>query len=191
VTVDEITANIRRSTPNRQSGKSSKQLIKGFLPHRRFSANRSLVPHVQRVHVEEPEDSIEVVDISCRPLAIEAPPLRIPRKPLAQPTPAPKRTVKLLRKKQAKCLADKAAKAEKKIKKKRMPKEKRYCKICEISCNGPKTFYDHVQSKAHKSRRDTKRSKPYCRACQQLFESHAHLNRHLNSKAHLKVVSVN
>lgn len=112
---------------------------------------------------------------------------RIPRRP--PPTEKPK--VHRLSKKKAKVLAEKQAKRDLKIKKKTPPRNKRFCKLCNVSCNGSKTFYDHINSRSHRVRQENKRQKPYCKICERLFESHGHLERHLNGSAHLKVVLKN
>ena len=133
---------------------------------------------VVKVTVEEPDD------FHSSPLLIEASRnnYRIPRKPLG-----PNRTIKKLRKKQDRCLADKASRQEKKGKgPKKPPRKDRYCKICDISCNSATTFYDHKRSKGHRNRLANLKESPVCRVCAQEFESHLHLSRHLKGKAHFK-----
>lgn len=139
--------------------------------------------------VSAPEPQVKIcVENQAR---IEAAPARstyhIPRKPAAA-TAKPQRGVKKLRKKQDRTLADKVARAERRPKPK--PKRKdRYCKTCKISCNSSKTFYDHINSKGHRNRRETARVTPVCVICDIEFQSHLHLSRHLKSKRHFKVAS--
>ena len=133
---------------------------------------------VVRVTVEEPDD------LNSSPLLLEAQKstYRIPRKPLEAT-----RTIKKLRKKQDRCLADKANRQEKGRKgPKKPPRKDRYCKICDISCNSATTFYDHKKSKGHRNRLANLKQPPICRVCAQQFESHIHLSRHLKGKAHFK-----
>ena len=131
-----------------------------------------------KVTVEEPDD------VFSSPLLLEPrnSTYRIPRKPLQAP-----RTIKKLRKKQDRCLADKASRQEKGRKgPKKPPRKDRYCRVCEISCNSATTFYDHKKSKGHRNRLANLRETPICRVCSQEFESHLHLSRHLKGKAHFK-----
>ena len=133
------------------------------------------------VEVIEPEEARVLPPL---PLPPPTKPYRIPRRP---PPPVPlKKSVKKLNKRKEAVLADKLAKQEAKKKKKNCPRAKRFCKICEISCNGTKTFYDHLQSRAHRIKVQNARSPPKCTVCDRLFESHGHLERHKNGAAHLK-----
>jgi Zinc-finger double-stranded RNA-binding/Zinc-finger of C2H2 type len=109
---------------------------------------------------------------------------RIPKKPTLK---LPRRSIKKIRKNQAEALADKVFRQRKKPK--NLAKKNRFCKTCNISCNSAKTFYDHIHSKGHKSRRESEKVPPECLACNRDFESHNHLARHLKSKAHFKIVS--
>ena len=120
------------------------------------------------------------------PLLLPQGTYRIPRRPVpAEPAPR----VHRLSKKKAAVLADKVAKQDLKRRRKVPPRNKRYCGLCHVSCNGSKTFYDHIQSKAHRIRLANKESPPRCIACNRTFESHLHLSRHTNSAGHLKVVT--
>lgn len=95
-----------------------------------------------------------------------------------------------LSKKRAAIFADKEFKRQaKKTKKSNVPSHQRYSKICEVSCNGPKTFADHVKSKSHRIQVKNVRKTPVCTPCGRLFESHGHLERHINGADHLKVVT--
>lgn len=111
---------------------------------------------------------------------------RIPRRPPSPPRQPPK--IQRLSKKKAGILADKVAKQELKKKKKVPPRHKRFCKLCQVSCNGTKTFYDHTNSRAHRTRLENKKNPPRCIPCSKTFESHSHLLRHINGAAHQKVV---
>jgi len=122
-----------------------------------------------------------------RNISILEDPYRIPRRSV----PIQKPKTHRLSKKKAFVLADKQAKKELKAKKKVPPRNKRFCKLCQVSCNGSKTFYDHVNSRSHRIRLENKKEKPYCNICKRTFESHGHLQRHLNGAAHLKIVLKN
>ncbi len=136
--------------------------------------------------------SIEVLEPEDPPLprlALPPPPCEntyhIPRLPAAAPI---KKKVHRLSAKKAAVLADKQAKLERKQNRKVCPRNKRFCKTCGISCNSAKTFYDHVHSRAHRIRVESRKSTPRCIPCDRVFESHGHLERHQNGAAHLKVV---
>lgn len=111
---------------------------------------------------------------------------RIPQRDLSNQE-RPK--VQRLSKKKAAVLADKVAKLELKRRKKNVPLKKRFCSICNISCNGPKPYQDHIRSRSHRTQVENKKSIPRCIPCNRTFESHGHLNRHRNGLAHLKLVA--
>lgn len=111
---------------------------------------------------------------------------RIPRKSV--PLDKPIKKVQRLSAKKAKALADRVAKKELKAKRRVPPRNKRYCKLCDISCNSAQTFYDHINSKGHRTREKNKKKTPRCTACDRVFDSHEVLKRHENGKEHLKVV---
>lgn len=142
---------------------------------------------------EAPPVTVEVIEPEDRPSAApkllppSVPTYRIPRR---SPPPAPviKKKVQRLSRRKAAVLADKVNKQEAKARKKVCPRSKRYCKICKLSCNSSKTFYDHKQSRAHRIRVENAKKTPECTRCDRIFESHEHLQRHLNGAAHLKVV---
>ena len=112
------------------------------------------------------------------------PTLKLPRTVAAE---RPRRSIKKIRRKQDKTLADQVFRRQNKPK--HIAKKNRYCKLCDISCNSAKTFYDHIQSKGHKNRRATEKVEPSCFVCSHDFESHHHLTRPLHSKSHLKAIS--
>lgn len=144
-----------------------------------------------KVTVEEP-DSIAKLSTPFRTGLRSAPapetPYRIPRLPLPKPSSAPK--VHRLSNRKSAVLADKQAKKDHKVKqkKKNVPRHKRFCKVCQVSCNSAKVFYDHTKSKGHRIRVENKKCTPHCDICDRTFESHEHLSRHRNGAAHLKVV---
>ena len=160
---------------------------------------------MQPVEVWEPSSPVVVqprslpAPDSIAPISLPAPassfqaPYRIPRKPRAPSAPASsgieKPKTHRLSKKKAFVLADKVLKQEAKKKKKNCPRSKRFCKICQVSCNGLKTFYDHLSSRSHKNQAELKKKgEPECKQCNRKFESYSHLQRHLNGSSHLKVV---
>jgi hypothetical protein len=102
--------------------------------------------------------------------------------------PAAERTIKRLRDMPAKALADRVARSER-SKPKRVPKNQRFCKLCQLSCNGAETFYDHIHSKGHQNRRAIAKVTHHCTICDRDFESHQHLSRHLKSKNLYKTAS--
>ena len=136
--------------------------------------------------------SIEVLEPADHPLprlALPPPPSEktshIPRLPASASI---KKKVHRLSAKKAAVLADKQAKLERKQNRKICSRNKRFCKTCGISCHSAKTFYDHVNSRAHRIRVENRKSTPRCIPCDRVFESHGHLERHQNGAAHLKVV---
>ena len=132
------------------------------------------------VTVEEVED---IVPLPATPLPITAASeYRIPRLPTTPPRPRAHR----LNKKRSKILNDKVKKKE--LKKKYVPRHRRFCKICQVSCNGPSTWYDHIHSRSHQNAVANKKNTPYCDLCNREFESHNHLERHKKSRSHSKVV---
>jgi hypothetical protein len=110
---------------------------------------------------------------------------RIPRKPTLK---VPRRSIKKIRKNQAKALSDRVFRQRKKPK--NIARKNCFCRTCNISCNSAKTFYDHVQAKSHKSRRETEKAQPECLACNRDFESHNHLARHLKAKLISKQLAI-
>ena len=137
---------------------------------------------------------IEPEDLSSARLALPEGPdkdssssFRIPRRPL--PPPPVKRPLRRLSKKKAAVLADKVNKRERKANKKKVPRAKRFCKLCRVSCNSAAAFYDHVHSRSHRIKVENHRETPICTICDRVFESHHHLSRHKNSSAHFKVIS--
>ena len=115
---------------------------------------------------------------------------RIPRTPqVSSTTEAPKQRTHRLSKKKSAVLADKVFKREAAKKKKNCPRSKRFCKVCQVSCNGPKTFYDHINSRSHRLQVELKKKgTPRCQECCRDFETYSHLERHRNGAAHLKIV---
>ena len=115
---------------------------------------------------------------------------RIPRRePPPPPPPAPR--AHRLSKKKAAVLADKQAKREIKKNRKVPPRNRRFCRICNVSCNSAKVFYDHINSRGHRVQAENAKKTPYCAVCKRTFESHTHLERHKNGAAHFKVISRN
>lgn len=134
-------------------------------------------------------DVIEPEDPPTPRLALPSPTdsYRIPRVSLSVPAPIKKKVYRLSKKK-ASVLADKQFKRERKQKRKVVPRNKRLCKTCDVSCNSAKTFYDHIHSRSHRTRVENRKKTPKCFPCDRVFESHQHLERHRNGAAHLKVV---
>lgn len=160
-------------------------------------------PHAVTITVEEPDNctalplldncqsvdpiSVEEIDCAINRESCHADPelrnsgYRIPRRPLKV---APKPTINKLNKKKDKLLSNKiAAKRTAQV-----SRNKRYCKLCDTQCNSAKTYFDHVQSRKHKTKVENKRNTPRCTLCDRLFESHAVLTRHINGKYHLQKV---
>ena len=153
------------------------------------SAPRTLVhTAAAEPNYKPPQVTVEVIEPQSPP----PPPYRIPRRdpiPPRQSQIVKPRTHRLSKKK-AFVLADKVFKQEAKKNKKHCPRSKRFCKICKVSCNGPKTFYDHLKSRSHQNQVRIKREgEPYCSDCNRTFESFSHLKHHRDGAAHLKVVS--
>lgn len=130
--------------------------------------------------INEPSVTIEVIE----------PDFDVPIPRLPPPPPLKPRTHRLSKKKSA-VLADRVAKREVKKNRKVPPRNKRFCKVCVVSCNSAKTFYDHLNSRRHRIRVENKRSTPRCLECNRDFETHEHLKRHKNGAAHLKIVTKN
>lgn len=139
--------------------------------------------------------SVEVLEPEDQPsprLALPGPssscaPYRIPRIPRSVPAPI-KRTTHRLSARKAAVLADKEFKRERKRNRKVCPRYKRYCKVCGVSGNSAKAFYDHIQSRSHRIQVANAKETPRCIPCNRVFESHGHLKCHENGAAHLKVV---
>ena len=154
------------------------------------SAPRALVgpelPSSSGVTVEviEPEDELQVGPVASASVPeIE---VRIPRR---APQPNPKPRAHRLSKKKAAVLADRVAKREAKKNRRVPPRHKRFCKLCTVSCNSAKSYYDHTHSRGHLTRVQNARRTPRCVECNRTFESHGHLERHRNGLAHLKVAT--
>lgn len=130
--------------------------------------------------------SIEVIEPEDALVSVSPGSYRIPRR---APSPPPAPRVHRLSAKKAAVLADRVAKQELKKRRKIPPRNKRFCKLCHVSCNGSKTFYDHLNSKSHRLQVANKECPPRCVPCSRTFESHIHLERHKNSAGHLKVVT--
>lgn len=69
------------------------------------------------------------------------------------------------------------------------PRHKRFCKLCQASCNETRTFYNQVNFRARYSRPGNKINLPRCTVCNNCFEAHGHLLRHFNRAAQKKVFS--
>ena len=138
------------------------------------------------VQVIEPEDSSSTrLALPERSGKDSSSSFRIPRRPLPPPE---KRPLRRLSKKKASVLADKVNKRERKANKKKLPRAKRFCKLCRVSCNSAAAFYDHVHSRSHLIQVENHRETPLCTICDRVFEAHHHLSRHKNSAAHFKVI---
>ena len=138
---------------------------------------------VVSVEVLEPEDPTPPRLALPGPSSSSAP-YRIPRS-----VPAPiKRTTHRLSARKAAVLADKEFKRERKRNRKVCPRYKRYCRVCSVSGNSAKAFYDHIQSKSHRIQVANAKQTPRCIPCNRVFESHGHLKCHQNGAAHLKVI---
>jgi hypothetical protein len=146
------------------------------------------ITEIQPASVPEPRVAVVVEDTARIELPPSRPTYHIPKRRVPETLSAPKHGVKKIRTKQDRTLADKVARAERRPKPKPARKD-RYCKTCKISCNSAKTFYDHIHSKGHRSRREIAKVKPECVVCDIEFQSHCHLSRHLKSKKHFKVAS--
>lgn len=135
------------------------------------------------VTVAEPEDlhtvtvasvtatdsSIEVIELSTRPI---------------QPQARPK--IRRLNKKKAAVLADRVAKAESKQKEKLFSQKKRFCRWCNISCNFNKVFYNHNQSRKHLRAVQNQTTDLNCSTCNREFRTALDLATHKLSSAHIK-----
>lgn len=109
-----------------------------------------------------------------------------PRRPSSPPRPLSK--IQRLPKNKTAFLANKITKRKLKKNMKVFPCNKRFRKLCQVSCNKTKTFCDHVNSRSHPTRLENKKSALQCIPCSKTLETHNHLLRHINAVAHQKVV---
>lgn len=80
-----------------------------------------------------------------------------------------------LSKKNVAIFADKIAIQEQKSGKKVPPRNMRFCKICQASCNGSKTFISHIDSCAHQILVENQKRSLRGTTCNKTFELHKHL----------------
>ena len=152
-------------------------------PGKLVTGPRVRTSEVVSVEVLEPEDQssprLELPDPSS-----SSTPYRIPRS-----VPAPiKRTTHSLSARKAAVLADKEFKRERKRNRKVCPRYKQFFKVCGVSSNSAKAFYDHINSRSHRIQVANDKEPPSCIPCNRVFASHGHLKCHKNGAAHLKVV---
>lgn len=133
---------------------------------------------VDSEHFTPPRRHPSVIDL-------EAEEVPVPRVLRGRPTPKPKPFIQKLRVKKDRLYRDRC---QPKPRSRNVARSKRFCKLCDIQCNSAKTYFDHKQSRGHKTRLQNKRDPPFCKTCDRHFESHHHLNRHLNGKDHHKVL---
>lgn len=109
------------------------------------------------------------------------------RIPFLLASPKPQAQGKRLFKKRAVVLANKVARKECMVKNCVVAQMKRFCKIRKAIRNGPRSFYDHIQSRSHRARVENEKNPFFCVPCTRIFESHHRVYRHRNSDAHLRV----
>lgn len=112
-----------------------------------------------------------------------SPSYRIPRSILSS---SHEPRIHRLSKNKAAVLADKVAKRELRQNRKANSRSKQFCSLCKIRCNSRKVFVDHISSRGHRTKRESKARAPRCYTHNRKFESHDHLKRRRRGAAHFK-----
>lgn len=149
--------------------------------------------------VTEPDDSSLsifigrpniTVNLRSTPHPAVPPSFHIPRSvPLSAPK-GPGKKIKKISGRSAKAADQRARRAEKQVERRKIPTKKirRHCNLCNVTCNGPRSFDDHIRSKKHRHQITLCSSNLHCVECDRDFESPDHLSRHKKSKGHLRVI---
>ena len=107
---------------------------------------------------------------------------RIPPAVVAEREVQARTTIKLGQKKSA-ALARRIAQKQQAVKKGKK-KGPRQCHVCDVWCNSPSTFFQHVGTDRHKNRVAALQNKFYCKLCLMKFENNICMGRHLQGKRH-------